>query len=86
MRELRIDRVAGTFTIHRAEAAAFQKYLKTKGTGCDRAISESGAGWPEAPEGSFQQSDMVTMQPLHRERLSEVEELHQSWDSGGEGV
>jgi len=51
MTEPRIDEVAGTFEIHRAEVAEFCKYLTTLGIHCDPGVSNTGANWSEAPEG-----------------------------------
>jgi hypothetical protein len=85
MTEPRIDEVAGTFEIHRAEVAEFCKYLTTRGIHCDPGVSNTGANWIEAPGASVQQSDIVSLRPLHRERLREIKELYQTWRRG-EGV
>jgi hypothetical protein len=81
MSGLKIDQAAGTFEIHREEEAGFRKYLKTRGIECDPG-GINGSGWIEAP-GGLQQSDMVRLQPIHREKLHEVEELYQSWHDSG---
>lgn len=86
MSKLKIDEAAGTFEIHRAEVVAFRRYLKTQGIECDPVLIEGGVAWTEAPGEGIQQSDRVSLRPLHREGLYEVEELYRSWAGGGEGV